>query len=297
MRFLLLLGAGITEIFFYVVAYFIEILLLITWGYTGPLGLLVEIVSGFCIASVFRNHIWRYAVVHTPLQTRNRVALECVVYVVLLQIVLIVVVPMSSILPEPLIERIGIVYPLEKTTCDVRTEIKMMESLWGKQITFNDVHFVQGGLEHILRLLEVQHSIPSGSARSAMTFGTTIYFADVSVCPNGHLYIHEMTHVWQMTYRRNTTFGWRTIPTWIWEAYTQYMNPDVLYNYGGPEGLLKAKDEEKRFSNFGIEQQAMIVEDRYSANAGYSSSPEGFTYTNAYKELLEWYVRKMLVGE
>jgi hypothetical protein len=129
-----------------------------------------------------------------------------------------------------------------------------------------------------------------------MTFGNTIYFTDISPCPLSYLYFHEMTHIWQMNHQRKLLFGFSTIPSWIRYVYKQFTDSDVLYDYGGVAGLRRARQEGKLFSDFGTEQQAMIVEDRYSANAGYTISPDGEAFTEEYKELLEYYVHNMLIG-
>ena len=67
--------------------------------------------------------------------------------------------------------------------------------------------------------------------------------------------IHELTHVWQYQH-----IGWRYLTKAL---IAQFRDKDQAYDYGGEAGLLKSRQEDKRFMQFNPEQQGNIVQDYF----------------------------------
>ena len=213
---------------------------------------------------------------------------------IVFQVFLILIVPRSSFVPDILLERSGITDFLEGSVCDTEGYLRMLKSFWGANIDFDKVRIVQGGMMANLAFLNKLGMIKDGHVRSAMTFGNTIYLGNITPCPTGELYFHEMTHVWQTQTQQSHLFGLKSVSGWIRLHYAQVVNPDPLYNYGGYYGLLAAKNQNKKFLDFNIEEQAMIVEHWYwIIKKGYVL-PEGEVLTEKYAKLLEYYVSDML---
>ena len=120
-----------------------------------------------------------------------------------------------------------------------------------------------------LNLLKEKGIFKEAKPRGAMAVGNTIYFTDISGCPTSDVYFHEMTHVWQFQKKHDSLFGLKSVPFWIKSFYLQVKKPEILYDYGGKDGLRRARDENKHFLDFEIEQQAMIIEDWYWVKEGY----------------------------
>ncbi len=95
---------------------------------------------------------------------------------------------------------------------------------------------------------------------------------------------------------RRNSLGITTIPHWISYVYTQFTDSNILYDYGGGNGLMRAHAEGKSFFDFGIEQQASIIGDLKWLRDGYIL-PEGKEYTDAYKAVLEDYAAEMRMGK
>jgi hypothetical protein len=72
---------------------------------------------------------------------------------------------------------------------------------------------------------------------------------------DGHLFIHELTHVWQIEHlRQDTTYLWRGIMD-------KLVGQD--YDYGLPD---------QPFRDFGMEEQASLVEEWFSGTRVHAPS-------------------------
>jgi len=281
----------IAEGVFFIFSYLIGILLVLSFGFLESIGLCIELISGFLITLLFREYIWRRKIRKKQNSTRKRLMWEFIIFFILLQSFLIFTFPLSSVIPQKILENVGLIYPIENTNCAIREELQR-RTLWDDRIDYKKVRIVAGGLMRILWTLEQKGFIGRGYARVAETFGSTIYLYDLKECPSSNVYFHEMTHIWQIQHARSRIFGVTTIPSWIRYYYLQITNSNVLYDYGGEAGLYRAKEEGRRFIDFGLEQQAMIVEDWYWKSVD-SMSDQGEIFTEEYKELLDYYVDDM----
>lgn len=72
--------------------------------------------------------------------------------------------------------------------------------------------------------------------------------------------VHELVHVWQYQH-----LGISYISKALQAQYTE-----ERYNYGGVEGLNKARNENKKWQDFNFEQQADIIADYYRISHGLS---------------------------
>ena len=293
MRTLYLIYLLAAELIFFVFSYVAGIFIVLTLGFFDPIGLSLEIIGGFIVISLFRNYIWRRLILKKHHQRWRQVIIKFIIFFVLLQVFLSVTGPISSLIPKTILSRAGLVYFLkEKTYCGVNQEIEKVKSLWGNRIDYKKINLVQGGLMSNLNLLKEKGIFKEAKLRGAMAIGNTIYFTDISGCPTSYVYFHEMTHIWQFQKEHDYLFGLNPIPFWIKSFYLQVKDPEILYDYGGKDGLRRARDENKHFLDFGIEQQATIVEDWYLVKEGYIwFDREEY---KEYKELLEYFVSDML---
>ena len=92
-----------------------------------------------------------------------------------------------------------------------------------------------------------------------MVIDQTIH-VDECCCPSTSLLVHELFHVWQVqsgVLFKDGSFGfWE----WLWK---QIVDRSGSYNYGGEEGLWSALEGNTPFIDFGIEQQAEMMQDSY----------------------------------
>src|SRR3989338_6148163 len=281
------------RILFFILGYIAGIFFVLIGGFLESFGLFLEMTAGFALVCLLRNFVWR-KVFHKSIQSWKQIVGEFVVFAIVFQVFLILIVPRSSFVPDILLERSGITDFLEGSVCDTEGYLRMLKSFWGANIDFDKVRIVQGGMMANLAFLNKLGMIKDGHVRSAITFGNTIYLGNITPCPTGELYFHEMTHVWQTQTQQSHLFGLKSVSGWIRLHYAQVVNPDPLYNYGGYYGLLAAKNQNKKFLDFNIEEQAMIVEHWYwIIKKGYVL-PEGEVLTEKYAKLLEYYVSDML---
>lgn len=289
----------IVELFFFICTYILGILLTVAVGELGKGGLALTYSAAFLIALFWRNFVWRRIIRKSknrgiPLIGKKRALITLIIFFLVLETSLIFIIPKSVLLPDEWLIRMGAMYPLERATqCDLAGELAQIKTLWGDRIDYEKVHFVKGGAMHTLWILEKKGLIPHGHARVAQTIGNTIYLYDFPPCPTRDVYFHEMAHVWQKQHGQGHLFGFGAVTNALRMQYFQIFDKDVLYDYGGEEGLAHAKQDGKHFADFGTEQQAMIIEDWYWKSVG-TKNQDGILFTPKYRELLDWYVAEML---
>jgi len=156
-----------------------------------------------------------------------------------------------------------------------KDEIAEVKEVFGDKIDYSKVKIITGKDMTLWGKI-----LTSGGA--ALTWGNTIYFPnknpDGSKCDGegGTCYdfnslqgkewlTHEMTHVYQ--YQKS---GWGYVPKSVWEQITKGKD---AYNYD------KDLSADKDFSKYGIEQQAVMVEDYflYANRSDYDSHNKPFT--------------------
>lgn len=72
--------------------------------------------------------------------------------------------------------------------------------------------------------------------------------------------IHELTHAWQYQH-----IGWRYL---LKALLAQFRDKERAYDYGGEEGLIKSREEGKKFHQYNPEQQGNIVQAYYLRRRG-----------------------------
>lgn len=284
----------VTECFFFFCAVISSLILFVSTGHHRPGALFLIITGGFLIVSVLRNVVWRYALRLQNMQRVMHVVFEYLFFSVVAQIFLVLVVPLSSVVPEHILSRTGIIESADElcSTAEYRTAAQLF---WGNAIDFTHVHVYRGGGVENLRRLEEMGILKEGNnfVRSAMTFGNTIYVTKDSQCLSKQTFFHEMTHVWQFQTQRSELFGIRTIPGWLRYEFLQMKSPDILYEYNGYYGLKAAYEHGKGFFDFNLEQQAMFVEHLMWFRDGFML-PEGRDLSQKYIDLLQIYTNEML---
>jgi len=283
------------EALFFFFAASAGVFFLATLGFSDTTRLFLETTAGFLSIALIRNFLWRKFICKKPRQKLSTMIIELAVFCVIAQTIIILLVPLSSVIPVGLLEKANVVRILHGDECTSRIKVTETKKLWNDSVSYQDVNITEGGFGHILFLLTKRGWLDpkNNLIRSASTFGSTIYFSDVSSsCPDEATFFHEMTHVWQFQTQRKRFFGITQVIPWVEYTYLQAINPDVLYDYGGEKGLLAAQKAGKKFLDFGIEQEAMIVEDWYYSTHNYSSGYEGI-FTDQYKKLLQNYVAEI----
>jgi len=157
-----------------------------------------------------------------------------------------------------------------------KDEIAEVKEVFGDKIDYSKVKIITGKDMTLWGKI-----LTSGGA--ALTWGNTIYFPnknpDGSKCDGegGTCYdfnsleqgkewlTHEMTHVYQ--YQKS---GWGYVPKSVWEHITKGKD---AYNYD------KDLSADKDFSDYGIEQQAMMVEDYFRYLMGEKEGGNGNAFT------------------
>lgn len=118
-----------------------------------------------------------------------------------------------------------------------------------------------------------------GSA-SAVVIDSAIYL-DFDLCPSVNLLVHEIVHLWQI----QTGWWFERGASLYWSVFFERMEcADCPYDYGGLQGLQAAKSANKRFLDFGPEQQAQIVQDYYIRVASQATSSTIFPLLKEYAE-------------
>ncbi len=119
------------------------------------------------------------------------------------------------------------------------------------------MRIVAGGWMANLNFIKEIFQLPISQnfIRAGLAFNDTIYVIKATECISNHVYVHELTHVWQFQNGHQ--------PLQIWEAsaylYLQAKSPSTLYDFGGYDRLRSAHQEGKPFYDFSTEQQAEIV--------------------------------------
>ncbi len=280
------------EFLFFFFSYIVGIVAVLSFGSFETLGLSLSMIGGFVIVSFIRNYLWRTLIRTKQIQKLKLIIVELTIYFLLMQLYLVLVIPLSSVVPIKTLASIGLIKILDVRTCDIYSRLEITKSIFGDYVDYKKIKVIEGGLSRNLWLLEKKGYIDSGYARIATTLGNTIYIYNSLDCPTEDTLFHEMTHVWQTQIAKSRLFGIKTVFGWIRYGYIQITNPDILYDYGGISGLRQARADKKDFFSFGIEQQAMIVEDLYRVRSGYSTSSFNTVFIEEYRDLLTYYVEE-----
>ncbi len=110
-----------------------------------------------------------------------------------------------------------------------------------------------------------RQSPPGEGEHNSITLGNHCYFPvllQATIPPPGdwdftnmQWLVHELTHTWQY---QHTGAGYLFRALWA-----QFRYKDAAYEYGGPDGLVTGRQENKTLFSFNPEAQAQIVEDYY----------------------------------
>ncbi len=301
--FILAIKKSVAEILMFFMAYLLWVIFLLITGLLESIELYFQFVIAFLLASLFRNFVWRQWVAKRPLQKYRQILIEFVIFSIILQVFFIFFFPLNSIIPEKFLIKIGFVNDVRNPFCDTDRQYKLVENILGGQVDFSKVKIIQGGEPYIFYWLKRWGIVDNQIFRTAEAFGNTIYFGSTNYkgdesyyrCPEDYAFVHEMVHVWQFQHGRIEMFGFKHIFNYPIYLYTQFYNPDSLYNYGGEIGLKEAKKSGKKFLDFNTEQQAMIIEDMYWFNIGNVWNSNGENFTEEYGELLSYYTKEIIM--
>lgn len=225
-------------------------------------------------------------------------AFELFVFLFIWEMILVALFPLHSVLPEQVLARMNLVQEAEGPTCQVDIRIERTKEFYkNSNLDFEKVRFVYGGLHQTTAFFQNKGiKIDFLAPRSGITIGNTIYFVDPSYyCVPTSVVVHELVHVWQ--YQNGANQGLAHVPEALQWQYYQFADPQRLYDYGGSEGLRKARQEGKTFFDFGIEQQAEMVANYYHAvvqEYRYVPIIGGEEFTSEYIYQLEFFTRPVL---
>lgn len=255
------------------------IFLILTFGVKRSMGVHIAMFASFFIVkSVFLLSSRK------SYRRPFKIIFEVVSYVFVLQIILLIFFPMLSFIPEKTLLRFGVIQDAKVYSCDIEGRFKVAKTFFQDSVDFDRIKTVYGGAPRNLALLSTFTKIKTKST-SAMVYEDTIYL-NSPICPSEELFIHEVTHVWQ--FQKTVVYG----PTWFfrWSHWLvkQLIDPVSLYDYGGFEGLVEAKTTGKKFTDFGIEQQASIIEDYFEIQK------DRIYFSDEYLSTFEYFVSEVI---
>lgn len=196
------------------------------------------------------------------------------------QYVTLVLTPASSIIPNKVLLGHHILENADYDGyCDIKTQFDKAKSFMKNDVDTDSVHIYYTG-----------NSFITSTARFIPIYGGTythqgnIYLiSNKANCPNVAVLVHELTHVWQL--QNNTIRGFAQIKSDIYGSWKYLTNRKQLYDYGGTDGLKKAKERGQSFNDFNHEQQANITAAYYI----YKSYNADF-YIDEQQILLEYFL-------
>ncbi len=216
------------------------------------------------------------------IKTVKTLIVELILFIAMLEVPVILLAPTNSALPLGALAAMGIAHDARGGPCDIETKVAEANAFYRGAVDYNHTKIVFGGMPKYFGL------------RSAMTIEDTIYIEEPPSCISLETFVHESTHIWQFQtgYRvfRGVTGPFR-LASWLIQQAT---DPRGLYDYGGPSGLASARAQGKMFVDFGIEQQAMIMQDYFRAVQGNSTDFYGRRFTADYKADLEYFAIQVI---
>jgi len=281
-KFSLKLSQILSTVIFLFLSFFISALVIVSMGLSERISMHVGILFGLIISLLFFRL--------TPLFQKStpdttKILKESVVFLVLMEFLILAFTPLHSLVPEKALLRLSILQKIDaKPGCDTKTEIIRAANFMKNNIDLGKVKLYYGGEPEFTSKLGF--IFPQTKAAA---YGNFIYVSKSEPCLDSATLVHELAHVWQ--YQIGMGFGPKWIPYWISYYWKYFTNINSLYDYGGNDGIKKAMDQGKNLSDFGLEQQANIVEDYYKLmssdySAGFSriSRSEDFNVIRAFME-------------
>jgi hypothetical protein len=168
-----------------------------------------------------------------------------------------------------------------------QTELQAGRAIYGDAIDWDKVRIVQGGIvAEILERNGGRAFVPGNFIIAPENFAQAVNGRDVL--------IHELMHVYQYQ-RGGLSYAIESI-------HGQATEGRGFYNYGGPDGLLRALEKGKSFRDFNVEQQAMIIQDYYRLINWLPTTAWGVRFgdpqrRNTYRRIYEVYIEQMRRGE
>ncbi len=187
-----------------------------------------------------------------------KLLVQNLIFFLLVQMFVLVESPIHSLVPEQLLLKSGLLRSVDSvtSTCNEPEEIKIATKFVEPSIDTSQVKFYYGGSTVFTKYFgKLFPKI------AASTVNNYIYISPEEDCVRSEVIVHEFVHVWQ--YQHKIGSGPHGLIIVFQYIYLYLKDFNSLYDYGGVEGLAKAKIENKTFRDFGIEQQAMIVENYY----------------------------------
>lgn len=254
----------------------------ITFSLVGIIGTHISLLLSFLITRIFfslftKNKLHNFFT--------KKIIFQALLYFSIMEIGIILFFPIdNTFIPEELLSKANIAMKVEEKECPELPQYYSAASmLFKNQVNLSKVKLIHGGSAETLRYLNPKRVV-------IMTDNNTIYLRK-GRCMFTSTFIHEIAHVFQ--FQKGLLYGPRAFFSIIRWLYYQMVNPNVLYNYGGKNGLLKAYQSNRGISYFGIEQQAQIVENYYNSII-YKYDDDGKYIDENYNFLLKYYFEKFL---
>lgn len=207
-------------------------------------------------------------------------------FAVIIETPILVFAPANSFVPTGILEASNWMQDVTKGPCNFQSLIAEADDFYRGAVDFSGVRIVRGGLSKY-----------PWFGRATVN-EETIY---VGKCLELEVFIHESAHIWQ----HQNGIGWLG-PRTAWGAAKlllwRVIDPTgtavselyFVYDHGGPVGLPGARAGGKSFIEFGIEQQAMIIQDYHRVAEGYLFDYHGRYFTSDYIEDLEFFAQQVL---
>ena len=256
----------------------IAVLSIIFFRLSEPANMHIGILLGLTGSIVLFSIIFRLK--NKSFLKLQSVVILSILFITLSEIFLLIITPLHSLIPESILINLQIIRKVENgRKCNSESEVQTAVNFFHKQIDISQLKIYIGGESRIVPYFGM--ILPQ---IKASTYGNFIYISDTEPCITASTLVHELVHVWQ--FQKGMGFGARWIYYWINYYWIYFTNFYSLYEYGGWLGLINAKNSGKNFVGFGLEQQAMIVENYYKIISGnyLVTNPDLFN-SDSYKAL------------
>lgn len=213
---------------------------------------------------------------------KAKLIFSTVLYFLITQTILVLFSPMLSLVPREALLRVGIIEKIPQDVCDIERKLKVAGDFFRGAIKVDKIEVFYGGpvntSNFLFNFIEEKTGKPMMRIGGSVWDKTSIFIAKTPLCPSDELFIHEVTHIWQV--EQGKFFGFSGPFDFISLFIGYIKDPDSLYDYGGYEGLKEARAEGKKFVDFNIEQQANIMADYF--------------LISKYKEYYEYYSKESI---
>ena len=259
----------------------------VLFGWFSAIGIHLMMVAAFCALFGLNIAIRKRLGIYRGQNEIKKIIIKMAVFLVILEIIFLFYAPLKTLIPYFVLENTNVIRPIGNE-CNQLDLSEQAKKFFGDTVNFSNVNIVYGGMPSNIKLLHKVGLFKEFSI-SALVLGNDVFIKSPQTCLKVDTYVHEFTHLWQV--QHGTHSGIRAIkPLIVEQIYYQLTDRQRIYVFGGKAGLLTARTQKNNFLDFGIEQQAMIVQNYFLAtvlSAKYDFYGEKITPD--YIEILRYY--------